>query len=50
MSYAIVVKASGVPRPRIEAVTETQADAVGTCAARYERLASGLVMPISNDD
>ncbi len=48
MSYAIVTKASGVPRSRIEAVAETRAGAVEDCAAGYERLASGLVMAIDN--
>ena len=48
MSYAIVTKASGVPRRRIEVVGESQADTVATCAAGYERLASGLVMPIEH--
>ncbi|MDH3302566.1 MAG: hypothetical protein OES24_18870 [Acidimicrobiia bacterium] len=50
MSYAIVTKASGVPRRRIEVVAETQVDAVASCAAGYERLASGLVMPIERTD
>lgn len=50
MSYAIVTKASGVPRRRIEVVSETQAEAVASCAAGYERLASGLVMPIHTTD
>lgn len=50
MSYAIVTKASGVPRARIEAVAGTQAEAVADCAAGYERLASGLVMRIEDGE
>ncbi len=46
MSFAIVTRASGVPRRRIEDVLESRADAVAACAAGYERLASGLVMAI----
>ena len=48
MSYAIVTKAGGVPRSRIEAVAEVRADAVTACAAGYERMASGLVMRIGH--
>ncbi len=48
MSFAIVIKASGVPRARIEAVAETRAEAVEACASGYERRANGLVMPVEN--
>jgi len=50
MSYAIVTKASGIPRRRIEVVAESRDEAVTADAARYERRANGLVMPIENTE
>ena len=44
MSYTIVGKASGIPRPRIDSVIESQSDDVDRCADDYERKPTGTVM------